>query len=99
MNTRVNKWYPNAGGNGRLTLVDSTVNEMEPWGDAVVTIRNSRVSVIHASDKAEVWVYDSFIDYDVVAFDQGVIYLVNTEVGGQITATDDGKVYVDGELQ
>jgi hypothetical protein len=99
VSTQVNKWYPNAGGNGRLTLLDSTVNEIEPWGEARVIIRNSRLSVIHATNKAEVWVYDSFIDYDVVAFDQGVIRLFNTEVSGQITATDDGEVYVDGELQ
>ena len=95
INTGINEWYPNAGGNGKLTLVDSQVNEMEPWGEAEVTLRNSQVSVIHANDKSEVWVYDSSVEYDVVAFDQATIHLFNTEVGGTVTEAGSGRVFVD----
>jgi len=97
VNTYVNEWYPTAGGNAELTLIDSKVNEMEPSGQARVIIRNSRVSVIHASNQVEMWVYDSSVDFDVVAYDQAVIHLFNTSVGGKIHQADEGKIYVDGE--
>ncbi|MFQ5860606.1 MAG: hypothetical protein ACE5IG_03540 [Dehalococcoidia bacterium] len=99
VNTYVGEWYPNAGGNGELTIVDSELGEMEPWGEAKVIIRNSRVEVIHASEQVQVWVYDSVIDHDVITFDQAVVHLFNTEVRGEIRAVDNGRVYVDGELQ
>ena len=86
---------PTRGGNGQLTIVDSEINEMEPWGEARVIIRNSKVSVIHASDQTEVWAYDSIVEYDVVARDQAAVHLFNTQVRGKITEADGGKVYVD----
>lgn len=97
VNTYVNEWYPGAWGNAELTLIDSKVNEVEPSGQARVIIRNSRVSVIHASNQVEMWVYDSSVDLDVIAYDEAVIHLFNTSVGRKINAADEGKVYVDGE--
>jgi hypothetical protein len=97
LNTYINEWYPAAWGNAQLTLVDCQVNEVEPGGEAHVTIRNSRVSVIHASNQVRMWVYNSSVDFDVVAYDQAVIYLFNTSVGGKIHQEGEGKIYVDGQ--
>ncbi|MFC2038479.1 hypothetical protein ACFLUG_01755 [Chloroflexota bacterium] len=95
INTYINEWYPNAGGNGELTLIDSKVNEMEPWGEAKVIIRNSHLSVIHANNEVEIWVYDSQVDFDVVARDESVIHLFNTTVGGTIDQVNNSTIYID----
>ena len=97
VNTYITAWYPNAGGDAELTLLDSEVNEFEPWGKARVIIRNSRLSVIHATSEVEMWVYDSSVDFDVIAYDEAVIHLFNTTVGGQLHQVDEGKIYVDDE--
>ena len=97
VNTYINAWYPGALGNAELTLIDSEVNESEHGNQARVIIRNSRLSVIHASNQVEMWVYDSSVDFDVVAYDEAVIHLFNTIVGGRITQADEGKIYVYGE--
>ena len=43
------------------------------------------------------WVYDSFVDFDVIAYDDAVIHLFNTTVDGQLHQVDEGKIYVDDE--
>jgi len=97
VNTYIHEWYPGAWGNAELTFIDSKVDEVTPAGEARVIIRNSRMGFIHAHNQSETWVYDSSVDFDVDAYDEAVIHLFNTSVGGMIHQADEGKIYVDGE--
>lgn len=99
INTEVTSWYPQAFRDATVEISNSDLADVSSNGqNARLIIRNSTAQIAVARESVTYEFYDSTIDGDVVAQDNGKIYLYNTKVGGVITQKDNGKVYVNGIL-
>ena len=92
-------WYPQAFNGAVIEVSDSYLADVQ-WNGAnsTVIVHDSSAYMAFAKENVTYVFYDSVINGDVTATEDSKIYLVNTEVEGKITEKDEGKVYIDEEL-
>jgi hypothetical protein len=95
INVDIWQWSPTAFRNNTLIIQRSDLADIAFVGQsAKVEIEDSNIYFLRARESVHMTTTNSLIYADVIAQDDGVITLINTEVRGSIVELGNGKVFV-----